>query len=186
MHALHERDLIYIFPFPFLRKPAYLVASKKWVSHVWYVRHVYANYCQRYFQPHFVYLFSSPTSRVYLHRNWCVCSQMVHKCDKKSIERDLLVNVNNSSITIEFLNMILSRSHVIFMSSRFRLMYGFYSLAPTDGGKFLWNLLRKSKMLKGIFWDFLRNSFWFGSPSHEQKVRRFLCWYLSVEPGILI
>lgn len=36
----------------------------------------------------------------------------VYKCDKKSIA-NLLVNVNNNSITMEFLKMILSFSHVI-------------------------------------------------------------------------
>lgn len=179
MHALHERDLIYIFPFPFLRKPAYLIA-KKMVNGK---SCAMCSSCLRkllseIFQPHFIYLFTPPTSRVYLHRNWCVCSQMVHKYDKESIERDLLVNVNNSSITIEFLNMILSLSHVIFMSSRFRLMYGFYSLAPT-GGNFCGIFWGNQKCWKEFFEIFFVTLFDLGRPAMSKKSEDSfagICW----------
>lgn len=57
---------------------------------------------------HSFFFLPLPPSRVYL-------SQLmrVYKCDKKSIA-NLLVKVNNNSITIEFLKMILSFSDVMF------------------------------------------------------------------------
>lgn len=93
------------------------------------------------------------------------------------------MNVNNNSITIEFLKMTLSFSDVIlvrYLSSLpyvcfFFLIYDFTRLELMRwGNEKSQILLKKSKIWRGILWDFLRNSIWFGSFIHE-KSQKFLC-----------
>ena len=134
-------------------------------------------YCQILFELLFVH---SLRARVY--HNWCLFTNAIKN---KYTIHNLLVNVNNNSITIEFLKMILSFSDVILANLSFPCLIFFDSLPDIyfystrvdeiRKWKIFEYLLKKSKILRGILWDFLRNSIWFGSFSHE-KSQKFFCW----------
>lgn len=94
-------------------------------SHVCYSS-CYVNCCQIFLRnfsrrkggrEKFIHSFSIlPPSRAYLNKPICVF------VNKKINRLNLLVNVNKSSITIEFLKIILSFSHVIFGNLSFQVL----------------------------------------------------------------